>query len=483
MNIQNELAHSTPEAQGVSSLALYAFIEAIEANQLELHSWMLLRHGVVVAEGWWSPYRAEHPHLLNSVSKSFTSTAIGLAVAEGRLSIDDTVMSFFPSSAPDDMNENLPALRIKHLLSMSTGHAEDTISVLLSRTDGDWIRAFLGVPIRYTPGTHFIYNSGATYMLSAILQKITGMSLLDYLQPRLLTPLGIANANWDTSPQGIQMGGWGLSITTEAIARFGQLYLQKGLWNGQQIVPTAWIEEATAYQVSTVSNTSSDWQQGYGYQFWRCQDGAYRGDGAFGQYCIVMPDQEAVLAITGSVYDMQAVLNLVWKHIKPGIQAAPPLPEQPEAAHQLTHKLDSLHIDPPIGEAITSIAQVVSGKLYMLEVNSLALESIRLDFSASDCNITLRETTEKYHEHHLVCGILAWQQGTLTLFGDYSRLVASGAWIQDDTFEMTLRFYETSAVYIIRFYFVENNLTVTITAEYVLNGRAYHLRGVAPATK
>src|SRR5262249_17904140 len=158
-----------------------------------------------------------------------------------------------------------------------------------------------------------------TYMLSAIVQKTAGLTVLDYLRPRLFEPLGIEDPTWGTSPQGVSLGGYGLSIRTEDIARFGQLYLQKGEWQGRQLLPTTRVQAATSRQVSNGSSPQSDWDQGYGYQFWRCRHGAFRGDGAFGQYCLVMPEQDAVLAITSGVKDMQAVLNLVWDKLLPAL--------------------------------------------------------------------------------------------------------------------------------------------------------------------
>ena len=215
MAIENRLPRCAPEAQGVSSSAIHGFVEAVEKQISELHSFMLLRHGAVVAEGWWSPYGPDRPHMLFSLSKSFTSTAIGLAVAEGRLSVEDRVLSFFPDDAPARISRNLDAMQVRHLLSMSTGHAEDTTGYMHKRRDGNWIRAFLARPVQHKPGTFFLYNTGATYMLSAIIQKVTGLTLLDYLQPRLFEPLGIQNPTWEMSPQGINTGGYGLSITTE----------------------------------------------------------------------------------------------------------------------------------------------------------------------------------------------------------------------------------------------------------------------------
>ena len=234
---ENTLPRSTPEAQGLPSSAVIALADEAERKDLGLHSLMVLRHGHVVAEGWWDPYGPTHPHMLFSLSKSFCSTAAGLAVAEGRLSLDDTVLSFFPAEAPADPDANLAAMRLRHLLSMSTGHEADTTGRLRDGEGGTWVRSFLAQPVERMPGTHFVYNSGATYMVSAIVQKVTGETVLDYLGPRLFGPLGITGQSWETSPQGVSVGGWGLNITTEDIARFGLLYLQEGIWHGERLLP------------------------------------------------------------------------------------------------------------------------------------------------------------------------------------------------------------------------------------------------------
>ena len=185
--------------------------------------------------------------MLYSLTKSFTSSAVGLAVAEGRLSVDDLLLSFFPDEAPLHPGANLAKMRIRHLLSMSTGHDKDTTERL--HANPDWIKTFLALPVEHAPGTHFVYNSGASYMLAAVVQKLTGMKLIDYLTPRLFEPLGIQNPTWETSAEGINFGGWGLSIKTEDIARFGQMYLQKGMWEGKRILSEVWIAEATSKQV------------------------------------------------------------------------------------------------------------------------------------------------------------------------------------------------------------------------------------------
>ena len=331
------LPRSTPESQGVSSEAILAFIEAADQKVNSMHSFMLVRHGQVVAEAWWAPETPEKPHVLWSLSKSFTSTAVGLAVAEGRININDTVLSFFPDEAPDDPSANLKAMRVRDLLTMSTGH-QDEVSL---RDQKEWTRAFLAHPVPHKPGTHFQYNTPATFMLSAIVQKVTGETVLDYLTPRLFEPLGIEKPKWDENPQGISIGGYGLYLRTEDIAKFGQLYLQQGNWQGKQLLPAEWIQQATSKQVSNGSDPERDWDQGYGFQFWRCRHNAYRGDGKDGQFCIVMPELDAVVAITANAANMQGELNVVWDELLPAFQSEP-LPENPEAQTKLKAAISGL---------------------------------------------------------------------------------------------------------------------------------------------
>ncbi len=224
---------SAPEAQGISSAAILAFVEEAEQKLDALHSIMIVRHGQVVAEGWWAPYAASEPHMLFSLSKSFTSTAVGLAVAEGKLKVDDPVLGFFPDEAPAQPSANLKAMRVRDLLTMSTGHHDEDIRDFPYNGEGSVVKAFLERPVAHKPGTFFFYNTPASYMLSAIVQKVTGQSVLAYLGPRLFEPLGIENPTWDASKQGVSLGGFGLNVRTEDIARFGQLYLQKGMWQGK----------------------------------------------------------------------------------------------------------------------------------------------------------------------------------------------------------------------------------------------------------
>jgi len=436
-----DLPRSRPEVQGVSSQGVLSFVEAAEEEIDALHSFMLVRHGHVVAEGWWAPYNAQSPHMLYSLSKSFTSTAVGLAIAEGKLSLDDEVLKFFPEYAPDDPSANLRAMRVHDLLRMSTGHETEPPRM----GDQPWAKVFLAHPVPFKPGTHFRYNTSATYMLSAMVQKATGQTVLDYLGPRLFEPLGIEDPTWETCPEGITAGGYGLSVRTEDIARFGQLYLQKGRWRGRQLVPEAWIDAATARQTSNGSNPNSDWDQGYGYQFWRCRHGVYRGDGAFGQYCIVLPKQDAVIAITSGVRNMQSVLDLVWDNLLPAMTDEEPLPANEKANEKLGRKLRTLSLPLPVDAAS---APKVMGRTYSFAPNDGKIQSITLQ-DDRDKGVTIVVKLEG-RERRIPCGRGRWRASRLA-WGPLSvRPVASaGAWTDAETFTAKACFYETPYIHTI----------------------------------
>jgi CubicO group peptidase (beta-lactamase class C family) len=319
------LPRSTPAAEKVNPKGLTSYLNAVKESGQDLHSLMIVRNGNVVAEHWFGDNDAGKPHVLFSVSKTYTATATGFAVAEGKLRVSDKVISFFPDKLPDVVGENLKALEVRHLLTMSSGH-----DVEPERGD-DWLEAFFAAPFKHQPGAQFVYNSMATYVLSAIIQRVTGEKLIDYLSPRLFAPLGITGAQWDESPQGINIGGWGLSVKTEDMARLGLFILQKGKWNGQQLLPEAWFDEATTSHIESLpagtkkedlkmKPQDSDWLQGYGYQMWRSRHHSFRADGAHGQYILILPEKNAVIVTTANINDMQAELNLIWDYLLPALE-------------------------------------------------------------------------------------------------------------------------------------------------------------------
>ncbi len=470
MAIETQLKRATPESEGISSQAILNFVRAIEQEHDHpldaVQGFMLLRHGSVVAEGWRTPYRPTAPHMLYSLSKSFTSTAIGLAVEEGLLTVDDPVLSFFPDDAPENLDDNLKAMRVRHLLSMNTGHEEDTTGHVFRGDHENWPRAFLSIPVEREPGSWFVYNTGATYMLSAIITKLTGEPLIDYLRPRLFEPLGIENPTWDTDPRGISQGGTGLHATTEDIARFGQLYLRNGNWRGQQLVPAAWVAEATeVHSDNSNTQTNPDWMVGYGYQFWRARHGAYRGDGAFGQYCLVMPEQDAVLAINSGLMDMQAVLDLVWDILLPAMQPDS-LPANDTALADLREALANLTMPLPEGHATSITAEQVSGVTYGLDANDLGIESVTATFADDKATFGYRIDGT---DHTVEAGYGAWLDGVSTMPGDGGRpgpalgdepVAAAGAWTSENTFEVRTCFYEGVFCPIFRLRFTGDTISV-----------------------
>lgn len=442
------LPRSTPEREGISSTAILSFVQAADTGIDAMNSFMLVRHGRVVAEGWWGPYAPATPHILYSLSKSFTSTAIGFAVAEGKLSVDDQVLKFFPKEAPAEPSANMKAMRVRDLLRMVAGNqTEATLfgAVDPSMRNATWVERFFAHPVPFKPGTHFLYNSPATFMLSAIVQQVTGETVNDYLTPRLYEPLGIAKPSWVSSPEGINAGAYGLSVRTEDIAKLGLLYLQHGKWNGKQILPEMWVAEATARQTSNGSAPTSDWDQGYGYQFWQSRHG-FRGDGAFGQYMLILPQYDAVVAITSGVRDMQAVMNLVWDKLLPAMQPQA-LGENAEAKRALDARLSSLVMRVPSGKATSPIASRVSGRWYELPENDLGMRAVSLTFSAKPM---LRVRTAA-GETTTPIGLGSWAMSTgwsngidraLSVTPPVS-IGASGGWSADSVFTVKLVAPET----------------------------------------
>ena len=297
--------------------AVVAFADFLESRGQDPHAFVLMQNGEVKARAAWHPYSLTTPHEMYSLSKSFTSIAAGFAIQEGKFGLDDAVISFFPNDLPAEVSENLARMTVRDLLTMTAGHDNDDMGELWGDPEGNWPRAFLRRPVPHVPGTHFLYNTSATYMVSAILTATTGEAFTDYLKPRLFEPLGIRYWWSQVDPKGTPVGGTGLRLSIESIAKFGQLLLK----NDGSILPAEFVKLATSAQVTNGDDPNNEWNQGYGFQFWKCTHGAYRGDGAFGQYCLVMPEQNAVLALFSSCGDMGATLNAVWEILLPALNA------------------------------------------------------------------------------------------------------------------------------------------------------------------
>lgn len=472
---ERSLPRSTPEAEGVSSQAILTFLDSAAANtQTEFHSFMFIRHGKVIAEGWWNPYASEYKHTLYSTSKSFTSTAIGLAISENKLSLDDKLISFFPESLPDTVSENLSNMKISDLLSMRTGQRRESSSL-----EPGWVEAFLATPVENEPGTTYRYSSMATYMLSAIVQKVTGEKVIDYLTPRLFNPLAIEGADWETSPEGINTGGWGLRLKTEDLAKFGLLYLNEGEWNGKQILPASWVNEATSlktYQNPELTkeqrDAANDAVQGYCYQFWRARNNSYMANGAFGQFILVMPEKDAIVVFTAESNDMWGELDMIWKYLYPGIMDEP-LPADANRAAELKSRLSALSVPVPAINSNEAISSLISGKTIVLAENQRQIQSMSLQFNGNICSLNLKTGAGDY-ALNFAAG--SWQLGETGMHGPslFARsannlnglppfkIAGAYTWNDDNSLELTLKYIDSMHSQKFIFSFDDNKVLVDI---------------------
>ena len=462
--MEQTLDRATPESVGIPSNVILEWVDELERIAPDSHSLMIVRHGRVVAEGWWAPNAPELPQTLFSVSKSFTSTAVGMAIAEGHFGLDDPVVSFFPTETPAQVSPNLAAMKVRHLLAMCTGHDVETVDRATVGEGTHAVRDFLALPVADPPGTHFVYNTAGTYMLSAIIQKQTGLKLVDYLRPRLFEPLGIENPTWEQDRSGVNMGGFGLRVRTEDIARLGQLYLQKGVWGGKRLISAEWVESATSVQIANGPNENPDWTQGYGYQFWRGRHDSFRADGAFGQYCVVVPAQDLVIAMTAGTGPMHRVLDSLWSIVLPGLQPTP-IPEDPAAYEALKQRLAGLRLIPRLGAASSALEASLNGAEFTFDANPFGWRSLRFEFTSSEGALAIFEEGAR-RPRRLRFGRGAWRTSPSAAVRDWpgehlavsaswrgQPLAASAAWPRPDCLEVDVCLYTNAFRYTLTFDF------------------------------
>ncbi|MER6675230.1 serine hydrolase domain-containing protein [Streptomyces sp. NPDC000983] len=417
------LPTATPASQGVDAAGPLAFLDALEADpDIEPHSLMIMRHGRLVASGWWAPYTAERLHLVYSLSKSFTSTAAGFAVDEGLLDLDDPVLSYFPELDAEVTDPRSRAMLVRHVASMASGHEADTVDRAHALDPEDLVRGFLLLPPERDPGSVFAYNQCATFTLGAIVQRVTGQSLTGYLRPRLFDPIGIGEAAWLRDRSGRELGFSGLHVTTDAIARLGQLYLDRGMWQGRRVLPESWVARASRPWVATEgAAVNADWRQGYGLQFWASRHG-YRGDGAYGQFCVVLPEHDAVIATTAATVEMQRMLELAWTHLLPAF-GPEPLSGREAADAALAERLAGLALPPAPGKTTTGDRPpvVLGSGATTLEVDGDRMTLVR-------------------DGHRLE---LAAAQGGWSVAEGPVPTAVSGGWTDADTLEVEVLFLET----------------------------------------
>ena len=421
---------ATPESQGVPSEAILKFIDGCEktfdAGDLgAMHGFVIVRHGKVIAEGSWKPFDTlNETHMLYSHSKSFTSSAIGLLADRGKIDLDERIVDIFSNEVPAKVSENLAQLRVRDLLTMNVGKKDH-----LLRDGGDWVKEFLSKDFFRKPGTGFKYDSDATYMLAAIVEKKSGMKMMDYLQKNMFDQIGIAKAWTTCSPQGIPCGGWGMNMTTRELARFGQLYLNRGDWDGKRVLSSDWVSLATTRQTWSgwqnvgvkALGEGTDWEQGYGFQFWRCRHGAYRADGAGGQYTVVIPEKDMVVSAHAGLGDFPKELDLIWDNLLPVLKDAP-LAENPSAQKKLADRLAKLAIKPV---EFARARKWTTPFEFSLRENSRGFKSVRFDpKDGGGCICTL---VTRAGEQKFPAGTGEWQKGSIRI--DTENYEGLGAYI------------------------------------------------------
>ena len=323
---EQAFVRATPESQGISSDLFAALLRELDASKdTEMHHFMALRHGKVICECNFAPYPKGMWHITHSMCKSITGMAIGMLIEEEKLKLDENIYDIFSDHINAFSKIFRPVITVENLLTMTSGVTFNESGIV---SGNDWLGSFLNASVNGKPGTEFQYNSLNTYVLSAIVTKRTGETLTEYLTPRLFGPLGITKYYWETCPKGITKGGWGLFLCAEDMAKLGQLYLQRGKWNGQQLVSEYWIEISTARHLKTQNDT-----YGYGYQLWMEQrPGSFEYNGMLGQNVIIYPDMDMVLVTNAGNKEMFQdciMLNIIRKYFPVNYHPADVLPENP----------------------------------------------------------------------------------------------------------------------------------------------------------
>ena len=366
----NELSRCTPEEQGVPSKALIELFDSLHAMPgTDIHSMIVMRHGKVVGEFYPAPFGPEYQHTQYSSSKTLVSMAVGIAIDENRLRLEDRVATFFIEYLPETISDRLAEMTVRDLLTMTSGIKPDW--AMRSRGT-EWIRTFLSKEVINEPGEVFAYDSMVTYMLSAIVQKVTGKKTLDYLKEKLFSHMDITKVNWEESPEGINTGGWGLHIQSESLAKVGQMWLQGGVWEGKQLISKEWIEQMSARQAD-----GGDY--GYGFQTWQCAyPSAVRADGALGQYVIVVPEKDVVIVLTeASFTNGKPQRGLIWNKFLPALSDEP-LPASADY-DLLKKKVSSYQLELPVGKQTNdALLRKVAGKKISVPANRYGWKEIYL---------------------------------------------------------------------------------------------------------
>ena len=454
------LSDATPESQGVPSEAIISFMDELSRNNLNMHSFMLIRNGRILAECYWPYFNADKKHRMYSVSKSFTSVAIGMMIDEGRISLNDKVAGFFPEYLPENPHPYILQATVRDLLMMATFN----ISTSYNNLDLDWVATFFQDPReKHEPGTRFSYDTAATVVLCAIVEKLNGKMMLDYMRP-VFDEIGISKDIWCIkSPDGRSWTGSGILCTTRDLARFGLLCLNKGAWNGKQLISHEYMEAATSSQIDNGGREGSELRYGYGYQFWCLRDGGFACNGMGAQLALCLPSKNLMMITTG---DNQAIANgtehviKAFSNLVAKIEKTK-LPDNKEAQQMLAEKIATVSTPLPAGNAITSNAAKYSGVRYLLKDNNMGMKWISVDVAPDKCILHYENNTGK-HSLTLGMGKYIFQKFPEKYYSvrigtkdkNYDA-IATGAWQDENTL--------SGVIYAIDDYFGSIHLTISFS--------------------
>lgn len=495
-----------PEQVGISSKKIENFIADFRESGIEVHSLMIIRSDKVAFESWAEPYSPDVPHMMYSVSKSFTSTAIGFAVDEGLLTLETRVVDIFPEYR-NEKDKNLEALNVHHLLSMQSGKS---VSVFSDKGKNRWLEDFINSPWGFAPGDgHWEYISENQYVLCAMLTKVTGMSVTEYLTPRLFEPLGIDVPFWEHDNNGIEAGGWGLFLKTEDLARFMFCYQHNGVYAGKQVIPAKWVELAQkAWGDNSIQNDAPDAQSGYGYCFWRCGGiNGYRADGMFSQFGIIAQDYDSIFVMTAGEIDEQKTRDCIWRHfpkcvIEPDSE---PTPEIKPALSPLDDDLPAIKRSPLEAEIADRTIKFKKNLLlntvgfpqsvlplpivYMSGYRAGNINNVVFSFTENECSFSWSEGDEK---NTVICGMDGVPRKTpMTLAYMNFTAFATAAWISDNELEIHIRPVESVCQRILKFTFDGNNvdmkpsskMPISAMSENLAKDMEHFLPNIAPIQK
>ena len=472
VKIMNNLSYSTPESQGICSEAVITFLNELEQKKLIMHSFLLMRRGNIIAEGYWQHFSADKKHRMYSVSKSFTAIAVGMLTDEGKIKLEDKAADYFPEYLPENCSPHILETTIRDLLMMSAFNTWTSYT----RNDNDWVKTFFqDKGVKHKPGTIFNYDTAVTVALCGIIEKITGKPMLEYMRP-VFDAIGISkDIACIKSPDGRSWTGSGILCTTQDLARFAQFCMNKGEWNGKQLVSRKFMEDAISCQIdSSLTRSDSELQYGYGYQIWRLRGGGFAFNGMGSQLALCSPEQGFILIVTA---DCQAVNNATDNIISAYFRLIDKiketaLPDNKDARKALKQKIDSLAIPLPQGAKVTGKAAAYSGKRYIMEKNQMGLKWISVDITPEKCAMNYANETG---EHNIILGMgeyipqkfpEKYYGMTIGIKDTRYESIAAGAWLNDSTLLCAL--YAIDSIHVgtlkVQLNFSESSLSVYMTS-------------------